>query len=85
MRIIYAHIHIVKRECNVRQNLRLIGRLLVAACANSGVLRSFRPSLRANWASARGSFPGMSREEAKSAPRYFFGLRVDQERLLSGY
>ena len=37
------------------------------------------------WVSARDSFPGMSREEAKSAPRYFFVLRVDQEKLLSGY
>ena len=82
--IIYAYMHCVKRECNVSQNLRLIGKLLVAACANSGVLRSYSHSLRANWASARDSFQDTRREEAKLGPRYFFGLRVEQEKLLSG-
>jgi hypothetical protein len=82
--IIYAYMHLVKLGCKMSQNLRLIGGLLVAGCANSEVLRSYRRSLRANWASARDSFQGMRREEAKSAPKYFFGWRVDQEKLLSG-
>jgi hypothetical protein len=82
--IIYACMHLVNMECNVSQNLRLIGRLLVAGCANSEVLRSYRHSLRASWASARDSFQGTRREEAKLGRRSFFGLPVDPEKLLSG-
>ena len=71
-------------ECKVPQNPRLIGRPLADAFENSEVLRSSRHSLRANWGSVRDSFHDMSREGAKSVPKYFFGLRADQEKLSSG-
>jgi hypothetical protein len=81
---IYAYMHYAKSECNVSQNLRSIGRVLVAACANSEASRSPRPGSRANWALAKDSFQDMRREEAKSAQRYFFGFRADQRELSSG-
>ena len=73
-----------QRECKVLPNPRLIGRRLVAAFANSEVLRSFRHSLPTNWGSARDNFQDMSREGVKSARRYFFDSRADQGRLWSG-